>query len=107
MRITFQALRYALLSSELKEWGKLDIIEHEYKIPISKEFREAVSIMCNLSIGIEERVAEKLKELLKNKRKAYSEYVYKRLYIFRMQMLLKQVLLKLRQLFKKRKPAMA
>ena len=39
----------ALLSSELKEQEKLDIIEHEYNIPISQEFREDVSIMCNLS----------------------------------------------------------
>ena len=42
----------ALLSSELKEQGKLDIIEHEYNIPISSEFREDVSVMCNLSQGI-------------------------------------------------------
>ena len=44
----------ALLSSELKEQGKLDIIEHEYNIPISSEFREDVSVMCNLSQGIKE-----------------------------------------------------
>mgnify|MGYP001075803304 CR=1 FL=1 len=44
----------ALLSSELKEQEKLDIIEHEYNIPISQEFREDVSIMCNLSQGIKE-----------------------------------------------------
>ena len=49
----------ALLSSELKEQEKLDIIEHEYNIPISQEFREDVRIMCNLSIGIEERAAER------------------------------------------------
>ena len=42
----------ALLSSELKEQEKLDIIEHEYNIPISSEFREDVRIMCNLSQGI-------------------------------------------------------
>ena len=42
----------ALLSSELKEQEKLDIIEHEYNIPISSEFREDVSVMCNLSQGI-------------------------------------------------------
>lgn len=42
----------ALLSSELKEQEKLDIIEHEYNIPISKEFRKDVSVMCNLSQGI-------------------------------------------------------
>ncbi len=52
----------ALLSSELKEQEKLDIIEHEYNIPISKEFREDVRIMCNLSTGIEERATEKTSE---------------------------------------------
>ena len=50
----------ALLSSELKEQEKLDIIEHEYNIPISQEFREDVSIMCNLSQGIEDKAIAKL-----------------------------------------------
>ena len=49
----------ALLSSELKEQEKLDIIEHEYNIPISQEFREDVRIMCNLSTEIEEKAAER------------------------------------------------
>ena len=52
----------ALLSSELKEQEKLDIIEHEYNIPISQEFREDVRIMCNLSTGIKERATEKTSE---------------------------------------------
>ena len=52
----------ALLSSELKEQEKLDIIEHEYNIPISQEFREDVRIMCNLSTEIEERATEKTSE---------------------------------------------
>ena len=52
----------ALLSSELKEQEKLDIIEHEYNIPISQEFREDVKIMCNLSTGIEERATKKTSE---------------------------------------------
>lgn len=52
----------ALLSSELKEQEKLDIIEHEYNIPTSKEFREDVRIMCNLSTGIEEKATEKTSE---------------------------------------------
>ena len=52
----------ALLSSELKEQEKLDIIEHEYNIPISQEFREDVRIMCNLGTGIEERATEKATE---------------------------------------------
>lgn len=52
----------ALLSSELKEQEKFDIIEHEYNIPISQEFREDVRIMCNLSTGIEERATERATE---------------------------------------------
>ena len=52
----------ALLSSELKEQEKLDIIKHEYNIPISQEFREDVRIMCNLSTGIEEKATEKTSE---------------------------------------------
>lgn len=52
----------ALLSSELKEQEKLDIIEHEYNISTSQEFREDVRIMCNLSTGIEERATEKTSE---------------------------------------------
>ena len=52
----------ALLSSELNEQEKLDIIEHEYNIPISQEFREDVRIMCNLSTGIEERATERATE---------------------------------------------
>ena len=52
----------ALLSSELKEQEKLDIIEHEYNIPISNELREDVRIMCNLSTGIEEKATEKTSE---------------------------------------------
>lgn len=50
----------ALLSSELKEQEKLDIIEHEYNIPISQEFRKDVSIMCNLSQGIEDKAIAKI-----------------------------------------------
>ena len=50
----------ALLSSELKEQEKLDILDHEYNIPISQEFREDVSIMCNLSQGIEDKAIAKI-----------------------------------------------
>ena len=49
----------ALQSTELKEQEKLDIIEHEYNIPISNELREDVRIMCNLSTEIEEKTTEK------------------------------------------------
>ena len=52
----------ALLSTELREQEKLDIIEHEYNIPISNELREDVKIMCNLSTGIEEKATEKTSE---------------------------------------------
>ena len=61
----------ALLSSELKEQEKLDIIEHEYNIPISQEFREDVRIMCNLSTGMKkELLKEQLKRLLKKQAKS-------------------------------------
>ena len=49
----------ALQSTELKEQEKLDIIEHEYNIPISNEFREDVRILCNLSTENEEKTTEK------------------------------------------------
>ena len=52
----------ALLSTELREQEKLDIIEHEYNIPISNELREDVRIMCNLSTGIEVKATEKTSE---------------------------------------------
>ena len=64
----------ALLSSELKEREKLDILEHEYNIPINNEFREDVKIMCNLSMEIEERATEKTNEkfVLNMYRKGYT-----------------------------------
>ena len=51
-----------LLSSDLKGHEKLEIIEHEYNIPVNTEIREEVRTMCNLSDGIEER-AERRGEL--------------------------------------------
>ena len=51
-----------LLSTKLKEQEKLDIIEHEYNIPVSNEIREDVRVMCNLSAGIEERAEERATE---------------------------------------------
>ncbi len=51
-----------LLSSELKEQQKLDIIENEYKIPVNSVFREEIKSMCNLGEGIEERAAERAAE---------------------------------------------
>ncbi len=44
-----------LLSNELNENQKFDIFEKEYDIPVNTELREDVSVMCNLSLGIEER----------------------------------------------------
>ena len=46
----------ALLSDRLRENEKLDIIEKEYKIPLSNDFRKEVDTMCNLSQGIVDRV---------------------------------------------------
>ena len=45
----------ALFSNELSENQKFDILEREYNIPVNTELREDVSVMCNLSLGIEER----------------------------------------------------
>lgn len=52
-----------LLSSDLPGQKKLDIMEHEYSIPIKSDIREDVNTMCNLSEGIEEKGMKKgLKE---------------------------------------------
>ena len=48
----------ALLSQDLTVNEKLDIIGNEYEIPMEKDFREDVSIMCNLSLGIREDATE-------------------------------------------------
>ena len=45
----------ALLSNEIHKNEKLDILEKEYNIPVDTKLREDVSVMCNLSLGIEER----------------------------------------------------
>lgn len=45
----------ALLSQELTVEEKLGIIGTEYDIPIEENFRKDVSVMCNLSQGIEEK----------------------------------------------------
>ncbi len=44
-----------MLSKELTIDEKLDIIGTEYDIPIEESFRKDVSVMCNLSQGIEEK----------------------------------------------------
>ena len=50
----------ALLSDRLRENEKFDIIEKEYKIPLSNDFREGVDTMCNLGQGIEDRAIERV-----------------------------------------------
>ena len=45
----------ALLSQDLTVDEKLNIIGNEYDIPIEENFRKDVSVMCNLSQGIEEK----------------------------------------------------
>lgn len=57
----------ALLSSRLKEQAKLDIIENEYKIPVSNDFRKEVNTMCNLAEGIEERAIERTQKATSEK----------------------------------------
>ena len=48
----------ALLSQDLTADEKMDIIGNEYEIPMEKDFREDVSIMCNLSQKIKENGIE-------------------------------------------------
>ena len=45
----------SLLSQDLTVDEKLNIIGNEYDIPIEENFRKDVSVMCNLSQGIEEK----------------------------------------------------
>ena len=45
----------ALLSQDLTVDEKLNIIGNEYDIPIEENFRKDVSVMCNLSQGVEEK----------------------------------------------------
>ena len=45
----------ALLSQELTINEKLNILGKEYEIPMEESFRKDVSVMCNLSQGIEEK----------------------------------------------------
>ena len=45
----------ALLSQELTADEKLKVIGTEYDIPVEEKIREDVSVMCNLSKGIEEK----------------------------------------------------
>ena len=64
----------ALLSQDLTVNEKLDIIGNEYAIPMEKEFREDVSIMCNLSQKIKETGIEmgKREMIMKMYNKGYT-----------------------------------
>lgn len=44
----------AMFSNELSQQQKMKIMEQEYHIPMEQNFKEEVSIMCNLSQGIKE-----------------------------------------------------
>lgn len=44
-----------LLSSEIKEGQKRKILQEDYQIPMTKTIDREVSMMCNLSKGVEER----------------------------------------------------
>lgn len=54
-RYELHRLLGALLSKELTIDEKLNIIREEYDIPIEESFRKDVSVMCNLSQGIEDK----------------------------------------------------
>ena len=64
----------ALLSQNLTVKERLDIIGNEYAIPIEKDFREDVSVMCNLSQKIKETGIEigKREMILSMHRKGYT-----------------------------------
>ena len=64
----------ALLSQDLTVNEKLDIIGNEYAIPMEKDFREDVSIMCNLSQKIKETGIEmgKREMIMKMHSKGYT-----------------------------------
>ena len=49
----------ALFTDTLNAKQKIDIISKEYDIPVESDIEEGVSIMCNLSQGIEEKALEK------------------------------------------------
>lgn len=52
-------LLVALFTNTLNAKQKIDIINKEYDIPVESNIEEGVSIMCNLSQGIEEKALEK------------------------------------------------
>jgi len=64
----------ALLSQDLTVNEKLNIIGNEYAIPMEKDFREDVGIMCNLSQKIKETGIEmgKREMIMKMYNKGYT-----------------------------------
>ena len=64
----------ALLSQNLTINEKMEIIGNEYEIPMEKDFREGVSIMCNLSQKIKETGIEmgKREMIIKMYNKGYT-----------------------------------
>lgn len=48
-----------LLSDEIETENKKKILESEFNIPMTRELKEDVNIMCNLSDGIEEKGIDK------------------------------------------------
>ena len=63
-----------MLSQDLTANEKLDIIGNEYAIPMEKDFREDVGIMCNLSQKIKETGIEmgKREMIMKMYNKGYT-----------------------------------
>jgi hypothetical protein len=69
----------ALLSDSLDTGRKLDIMEREYDIPTKSDFKEEVSVMCNLSEGVAERAAEReAKRVTASLNKKYIINMYKK-----------------------------
>jgi len=71
-----------LLSGEVSEARKREILENEFDIPMTRELESEVSIMCNLSQSVEEKGIQKgiqseristLKKLMKNKKMPIDE----------------------------------
>lgn len=48
-----------LLSSEMKQEQKKEILEHDFDIPMTEVLERQVEEMCNLSKGVEEKGVEK------------------------------------------------
>ena len=56
----------ALFSNQLTNEEKFEIIEKEYNIVIESKMREDVSIMCNLSQGIEQQKIDSAKRMIED-----------------------------------------